>query len=190
MSDGPTDRIVVAAGRVQKLFKYDELVLHYLKAGKHREAFQVGAAQSAFDPVPVRNYVFRDRDTLRYNTACAAILWAATTGEQAPPAGEQAALRSRACDLLTEDLAFEAKTAADLRSGRMTRESSTPGRAWEKRNAFTEVGKTLDHWLKDKDLVTVRHPICTGLLPADERDRWRAFWAKVRTLRDETAAKP
>ena len=78
-----------------------------MKAGKYRDAYKVGTAQLIYDPVSAREDSV-DRDTLRYNTACAAVLWAASSGEQRQSAEKRVELRRKAYGLLTDDLVSEA----------------------------------------------------------------------------------
>ena len=166
-------RLITTGGRVERALDYSALVEYYAKAGRLHDAYLLGVAQLRNDPVADRDASPAEY-SLQYNTACVALLWTNAPDGKAAPAVDRPALRQRAYELLmialTLDTEFASKTdKSDLRA--MTAERLT-------------------HWLTDPDLATVRHPICTGLLPADERDRWRAFWAKVRQLRDETATKP
>ena len=87
-------------------------------------------------------------------------------GTDVPPPSERPAYRGQALDLLTAELAAIRKlTVAD--------------------RAF--VHRTVQYWLGDKDLASVRDPKALEQLPQDERDAWAKLWADVRDLRDRTA---
>jgi tetratricopeptide (TPR) repeat protein len=102
---------------------------------------------------------------IRYNAACLAMNCADGLGVNAPPEAERPAYRKQALELLTADLAAIRKLAA-----------ANP----------TLVHRFMQHWLKDKDLASVRDPKTVGRLPANEREVWNRLWAEVRALRDQT----
>ena len=50
----------------------------------------------------------------------------------------------------------------------------------EQQRAFVKA--TLEHWLEDPDLVSVRDGSALDVLPDDERHQWRCLWDDVRNL--------
>ena len=133
-----------------------------MAAGRHAEALQVTLAALQQNPAWAED----PRNYLRYNAACLAMNCADGKGANAPPPAERPAYRKQALDLLTAELAAIRKLAAADR-------------------AF--VHRTMQHWLEDEDLASVRDPKAVEQLPPDERDAWKKLWADVRDLRDRTA---
>jgi tetratricopeptide (TPR) repeat protein len=111
----------------------------------------------------------------RYAAATSAARAARGDGVDAPAgASARAALRAKALGWLRADLALCQKQAASLD-------------ATERRTA----GDMLTDWLKELDLVHVREEASLASLPADEADRWRAFWADVKaTIAQPLAPSP
>jgi tetratricopeptide (TPR) repeat protein len=103
---------------------------------------------------------------LRYNAACAAMICA--DGKRSPSVAlaERQTFRKQAFDLLAADLAVLAQLAASDR---------------------LFVHKALRLWLVDGDLEAVRPPRTADLSP-EERNRWEAFWARVKSLSDSTVS--
>jgi serine/threonine-protein kinase len=124
------------------------------------------AAVGVFEDLVRRNqsWAYDPRLKLRYNAACAAVLAGTGQGRDAPAADGRTALRRQALEWLR----------ADLTAYRRGFDSG-----WSR----GATDKELDWWLTDPDLTLVRQPMAIGLLPADERAGWTAFWADVRKLR-------
>ena len=103
---------------------------------------------------------------LRYNAACAAMICA--DGKRSPSVAlaERQTFRKQAFDLLAADLAVLAQLATSDR---------------------LFVHKALRLWLVDGDLEAVRPPRTADLSP-EERNRWEAFWARVKSLSDSTVS--
>jgi tetratricopeptide (TPR) repeat protein len=131
-------------------------------AGRHAEALREMLAALHQDPTLAEDPL----SYLRYNAACFAMNCADGKGVNAPAPTERAAYRKQALDMLTADLAAIRKlTATDA--------------------AF--VHRTMQWWLGDADLASVREPAAVDGLPEDEREAWRKLWAAVRQLRDRSA---
>jgi tetratricopeptide (TPR) repeat protein len=104
-----------------------------------------------------------------YNLACCACMAAAGQGKDVPPEAERPALRKRALDWLTADLAFWRKLAA-----------SGPAKNRQL------VHQRMQHWLDDADIASVRDE---QQLPRTERAAWKKLWDECRELCAETAMK-
>jgi tetratricopeptide (TPR) repeat protein/tRNA A-37 threonylcarbamoyl transferase component Bud32 len=104
----------------------------------------------------------------RYNAACYAARAARGDGVDVPPdpAGRDA-LRVKALAWLRADLAVHRRLAAS---------QDAAGRKL--------AADKLTHWLRDTDLSALRPGLARIGMPADERAVWDAFWAEVRTTRD------
>jgi serine/threonine-protein kinase len=48
------------------------------------------------------------------------------------------------------------------------------------------VARTLNHWLRDRDLAGVRDPEALAKLPGEEKEAWRVLWTEVRALLQKT----
>jgi serine/threonine protein kinase/tetratricopeptide (TPR) repeat protein len=131
------------------------------QADRHAEGLRVALAA-------LKNPAWAEdpRNYLRYEAACLAMNCADGKGANPPAPAERPAHRKQALDLLTADVAALRKlTAAD--------------------RAF--VHRTVQHWLVDKDLVSVRDPQAVERLPPGERKAWTKLWADVRDLRGRPA---
>jgi tetratricopeptide (TPR) repeat protein len=109
-------------------------------------------------------------DAARYGAACLAILVGSGVGADAPPPAEWPAIRRKAFEWLSAELAHW-KGCVSLDPG-------------ANRDAARGA---MNHWLGDADLRAVREDNELAKLPADERRQWAGFWAEVRSLRDRTA---
>jgi tetratricopeptide (TPR) repeat protein len=109
------------------------------------------------------------RNRFRFNAACAAVLAATGQARDAPPEAERPALRRKALESLTADLAGWRSIFANDPAARAT------------------VHTPIAAWLSGTTLAPVREPNELAKLPADERAEWEKLWAGVRQLRDETA---
>jgi tetratricopeptide (TPR) repeat protein len=102
----------------------------------------------------------------RYNAACAAALAADGRGQDGPALDDaaRAELRGRALRWLTEERIAWSKLLKAQPQARPV------------------VAQTLEHWLKDADLMSVRDPEAMARLTDEERGEWRAFWDGVDRL--------
>jgi hypothetical protein len=103
----------------------------------------------------------------RYSAAYAAVLTAAGKGKDADKldAKERTRLRKQALDWLRADLAMWSKLL-----DKATHQQRT------------QVQKTLTHWTRDADFVTVRDKEALAQLPEEERAAWQKLWADVDAL--------
>ena len=60
----------------------------------------------------------------------------------------------------------------------------------EPRRARAGLARTLQHWLHDSDLASVRGEKALEQLPEGERSEWRKLWQEVEALRRKTASSP
>jgi hypothetical protein len=100
----------------------------------------------------------------RYNAACAAALADAGIGEGAAKTDdkERSRLRQQALDWLEADL----KAWSHLLGQVKPQDRQT-------------LQRTLQHWQRDPDLVSVRDVDALADLPAEERQAWQQLWADV-----------
>ncbi len=103
----------------------------------------------------------------RYNASCAATLAAAGQGKDGQDLDDKERSRSRqqALDWLKADLAEWSRLA----------ETGVP-------EVRPRVRKTLEHWLKDPDLSTIRDAAELAKLPEVEGQAWQQFWKDVEKL--------
>jgi serine/threonine protein kinase/tetratricopeptide (TPR) repeat protein len=141
---------------------YSDLGIALAGAGRHAEAVREMLTALHRDPTLAED----PKSHLCYNAACYALYCADGKGMNAPAPAERAAYRKQALDLLTAELsAIRKLTATD--------------------GAY--VHRTIQLWLGDADLTSVRDPTALEKLPPEEREAWRKLWAEVRELRDRTA---
>lgn len=132
-------------------------------AGRTAEGMQTALDGLKRNPAQLED----PRSYVRYNTACLALNCADGKGGDAPTSDERAAYRNQALDLLIAELAA-------------IRRLAKPDPAW--------VHRTMQHWLKDEDLASIREAGTLEHLPDDVREAWRTLWTEVRGLRDATAS--
>jgi tetratricopeptide (TPR) repeat protein len=130
-----------------------------------REGLQVALAEMQKDPTQSEN----PRTHLRYNAACYVLNCVDDKEASSFTLADRLQYRKQALELLVADLAAIQKLADTDRKF---------------------VYRTMQGWLNDKDLESVRNPAATGSLPQDERDNWGKLWTDVRALRDRTAPLP
>jgi len=147
-------------------------------------------------------------DSYRYNAGCAAALAGTGQGSDAPPVADRIRIRQDALAWLTDSLNFWARLAgsypafcagsigligAPLGQGPLLAASSSfperPGLSGEPAKVREVVHKTMNHWLSDSNLARVREEQWLDKLPTAEQKQWRAFWGRVRSLRDWTASR-
>jgi tetratricopeptide (TPR) repeat protein len=142
----------------------DEKIALALLCQQHRERYSAAARFYAG--------AFADQPELadelgpahRYNAACSAALAGCGQGKDADKLDERerARLRRQAYDWLRADLALWRKQVEDNQA-----------------NNGSAVLTTMQHWLRDTDLIGVREPSALTRLPAMERLLWQALWARV-----------
>jgi hypothetical protein len=108
-------------------------------------------------------------DPIRFDAARAAVLAAAGKGVTPPAATDRPQFRGYALVWMQAEL-----TARQTALKR-------------KQTSAATVNATVNGWLTDPALATVRHPLLLAALPAEEAEQWLDFWAEVRRLRDATA---
>jgi tetratricopeptide (TPR) repeat protein len=133
-----------------------------LAAGRHAEGLQVTLAALRQEPPWTEEPWQRPR----YMAACAIVSCADGKGANLLAPAERTAYRKQALELLTADLAATRKLVP---------------------NDQALVHRTMQLWLGDSDLASVRDAAGVGRLPSEERDAWNKVWADVRDLRDCTA---
>jgi hypothetical protein len=127
-------------------------------AGRHAEAREAPLATLRQYPA-----LAEPRSGFRFEAACNAMNAADGKGPFAAlPAAERSAYRKQALDLLTDALAA-------------IRTLPATDRTW--------VHQTMQYWLGQPELKSVRDRSVIGLLPPDERDAWNKLWWDVRELR-------
>jgi tetratricopeptide (TPR) repeat protein len=143
---------------------YSHLAAILQEAGRHAEGLK--AMVDAIREHP--DLAMDPRHYLRYNAACLAINCAEGLGVNAPPAAERPAYRQQALAFLTTELDVLRNVAA-----------KDPA----------EAHKTMQNWLADKDLASVRESTALSRLPVEERDAWNKLWMEVRALRELAASR-
>jgi serine/threonine-protein kinase len=134
----------------------------------HARATRLWTEAFAIDPTLVED----PRKSTRYDAACSAALGGSGQAEDVSPTDEteRAKLRDQALRWLTADL--------DAWEGLL--ESADAAL----KAKFVE---GVDHSKRDADLAGVRDPDALERLPDDERDAWRALWARAAALREHAA---
>jgi serine/threonine-protein kinase len=134
----------------------------------HARATRLWAEAFTIDPKLVED----PRRSTRYDAACSAALGGSGQAEDVAPSdkAERASLRDQALRWLTADL--------DAWEGLLGLADSAL------RAKFVE---GVDYSKRDGDLAGVRDPDALEKLPDDERDAWRALWARAEALRERVS---
>jgi serine/threonine protein kinase len=141
-----------------------------------------------------------------YNPTCAAVLAGTGQGLDTPSPAERPAIRKHALEWLSSSLKDWQRHATDL-PVLVARSVSLAGSPFgggpllsvcclspertdlsaERARDREAVHKRMNEWLQDADLAGVRDEPWLAKLPGEEREQWRGFWRRVRSLRDQTA---
>ncbi len=152
-------------GVPQILLTGSRIPIGLMQVGRPMEAFRF--CQELRGLTTSDDFVYSDTNS--YNAACAAALASSGQGLDAPPPAERPAVRQQGLKWLTADLAAWRKYAA-----------ADP----VKKDQITH--KTMNHWLTDPDLTSVRDEAELAKLPGEERAKWQHLWADVKSLRERT----
>ena len=146
--------------------KYNSVVLQLAERREYNAALQLLQQASVAHP----DWFSDPRTYLRYNTACCTVLAATGTGIDPPPIAERSALRRKAYDWLTTDLAAIKQNGV----------GSTKSIALEH----------LTRYLEDTDFSSLRPGLARIAMPATERAEWDKLWADVRATIAELRKPP
>jgi tetratricopeptide (TPR) repeat protein len=170
---GDYDGAAAACRNAIRLNPNSEYSHHFLAQSLARRGEPLAALKVLQQGAQVNPDWFTNEQTqFRYDSACFACRAAAGHGKDAPPPSDRPALRKRALDWLTADLA-----AWTVRQKRFARD----------RAIRLVIHFMMFRWLTDPEWASVREPAELEKLPLDERVGWAKFWTAVRELRDATA---
>jgi WD40 repeat protein/serine/threonine protein kinase len=146
--------------------RYNSVVLQHAERREYDAALQLLQQVSESHP----QWFSDPRTYLRYNAACCAALAATGTGIDPPPIAQRSALRRKAYDWLTTDLAAIKQIGV----------GSTKSIALEH----------LTRYLEDTDFSSLRPGLARIAMPTTERADWDMLWADVRSMIAELRKPP
>jgi WD40 repeat protein/serine/threonine protein kinase len=155
-----------AQGFSPTVARYNSAVLQFAERSEYTEAMQLLKQVSEAHP----QWFSDPRTFFRYNSACCAARAASDLGTKSATTADRAAWRRNAFNWLKADLlAWKQLASSPARSSALS---------------------SLENWLVDPDLSSLRSGLARIPMPAEERIEWDKLWVDVRGIIAELSKSP